>query len=274
MEEIKTIRWFDLDGTLWNTNSMWWMIDKNNPATHLFKISQYEGNLILSGYYKGDEHRIYYNGMEGWISNEMFVKIQRIRKIKLDDIGISCREYQDNNLIEKQAEELIVHIHRIKHLEGTKDIINLLTARGNKGAHVFLLDRLNKDLEGLNIKINEAYFVNDPSLISLHGSTPEKKMICILEKIVGHKIEDYAFTPVLCDKYQDSHFYDDEDKNIEACKIINKFLREYLENTQPWIKQQIIEDLHTRKPKLFVNIVNTNELNPFDTEEIEIKINI
>lgn len=270
----EVIHWFDLDGTLWNTNSMWWIVDKNNPATYLYKVSQYEGSLIMSGFYKPDGHRIYYNGLEGWLSNDVWLKLQRIKKIKLDDMGISWREYQDNNLIEKQAEEMITHIHRIKHLKGTKDIVNLLTARGNKAAHVYLIDKLHSELSTLDIKISEAYFVNDPSVMTEHGSTPEKKMMCILEKIVGHKIENEAFTPILVDKYDESHFYDDEDKNIEACQVINRYLADYLKNTQPWLKQQIIEQIHTRKPKLFLNIVNTNELNPFDTEEIEIKINI
>jgi len=268
------IHWFDLDGTLWNTNSMWWIVDKNTPAGPLLKVSQYEGNLILSGFYKPDGYRINYNGMEGWLSKETWVKIQRVKKIKVENLGVSFREYQDDVLIEKQAEGLIVHIHRIKHLEGTKDVVNLLTARANKNAHTLLVDKLHKDLASLDIKINEAYFVNDPTVFSMHGSTPEKKMVCILEKIVGHKIDEYAFTTVLVDRYDESHFYDDEDKNIEACQIINKYLAEYLDNTLPWLRQQIVEQIHTRKPKLFLNIVNTNELNPFDTEEIEIKINI
>ena len=268
------VHFFDLDGTLWNTNSMWWIVDKQNPGNYLYRVTQYEGNLILSGFYKGDGHAINYNGMEGWLSDKMWDKLQRIKRLKINDIGISFREYQDEDLIVKQAEELIIHIHRIKHLTGTKDIINLLTARGNKAAHVYLIDKLHADLATLDIKVSEAYFVNDPTEFSTHGSTPEKKMTCILESIVGHKIEDFAFTAILCDKYEEAHFYDDEDKNIEACKNINNYLKEYLDNSQPWLKQQITELLHSRNPKLFLNIVNTNELNPFDTEEIEIKINI
>jgi len=268
------IHWLDLDFTLWQTSAKWWIIDKNNPSTYLLRVSQHEGNLILSGFYKPDGHAINYNGMDGWLSNELWIKLQRIKKIKLSDLGISIREYQDINLIEKQTHDLIIHLHRIKHLEGTKDVVNLLTARGNKAAHIYLLDKLHEELAGIDIKINEVYFVNDPLCQNIHGSTPEKKMVCILEKIVGHKIENSAFTPILTEKYDKSHFYDDEDRNMEVCKVINRYLKEYLNNTQPWLKQQIIEQIHTRKPKLFLNMVNTNELNPFDTEEIEIKINI
>jgi len=274
IESNKTIRWYDADGTLWSTNAMWWIIDKNNPDKYLLRITQYESSLILSGFYKHDEHAIYYNGMTGWLSTELFNKIQRIKKMSLTDIGISWREYADTDYIEKQTIDLIIHIHRIKHLENTKDVVNILTARNNKKAHINLISLLNTELSKLNINIHDAYFVNDPTVMNVHGSTSFKKMICILEGIVGHKIEDDAFTPILVDKYDESHFYDDEDKNIEECKVINRHLKSFLDKTQPWLKQQIIENIHTRKPKLFLNQVNTNELNPFDTEEIEIKINI
>lgn len=266
------IHWFDLDGTLWNTNSMWWIVDKKDPANALLRISQYEGNLILSGYYKNFGHTVNYNGLTGWLSEETWLKIQRKRKIKAEDLGISYREYQDKHLIEHDAVELIVYIDRIKHLEGTKDIVNILTARGNHESHKNLLGRLQVNLDPLGITINDAYFISDPTIFQMYGTTPEKKMICILEKIVGHKIEDNCFVPLLTDKYDVSHFYDDEDKNIEACKNINHYMRDYLANTQPWLKQRIEEDIARRKPKLVLNIVNTNELNPFDVEEVEVKI--
>lgn len=272
IEKNKAIHWCDLDNTLWSTDSMWWIIDKNNPSTYLFRITQYESSLILSGLYKGEEHAIYYNGMTGWLSTEMWVKIQRIKKIKATDIGISWREYADVDHIEKQALNLIVHIHRVKHLENTLDTFNLLTARNNRKAHGNLITLLSVELDKLNIKINDAIFVNDPSVCDIHGSTSYKKMICILEGIVGHKIEDDAFTPILVNKYDESHFYDDEDKNHAECQVINRHLKDFLNKTQPWLKQQITENINTRKPKLFLNMVNTNELNPFDTEEILIKI--
>lgn len=269
-----TIHWFDLDGTLWNTDAMWWIIDKNKPGTYLYKVTQYEGNLILSGYYKGDNHYINYNGLEGWLSEELWIKLQRVKKFKDIDLGISWREYVDHDLISLQAENLIIHIDRINHLSGKKEIINLLTARGNKKSHDSLIEKLNTDLAKLDITINDAYFVNDPTVLNLYGTTPEKKMICILEKIVGHKIENNAFVHILTEKYDESHFYDDEDKNIDICKVINNYLTKYLNKTEPWLKQQITESIKNRKPKLYLNIVNTNELNPFDTEIIDIKINI
>lgn len=266
------IHWMDLDETLWSSGAKWWIVDKNNPSKPLLRVSQYDGNLILSGFFKGEEFPIYYNGLNGWLSIDMWNKIQRIKKLKVTDIGISWREFADVDQISEQAKDLVIHIHRIKHLENSKSIINLLTARNNKNVHISLIEKLNSELVKLNITINEVIFVNDPTCVTFYGTTSEKKMLCILEAIVGHKIEDKAFVPILVNKYDISYFYDDDETNIEHCRVINRYLKEFLDKTQPWLKQQITENLHTRKPKLFLNKVNTNELNPFDIEEILIEI--
>lgn len=268
----KTIHFIDLDGTLISTGAMWWIIDKNTPDTYLCRITQQESSLILGGFYKHDEHAINYNGMDGWLSTVLWNKIQRIKRLKSEDIGISWREYADHDHIDKQSVNLVVHLHRVAHLKNSTDVINLLTARNNRNAHTLLLLQLNDELSKLNIKINDAIFVNDSSIVRHVGTTAEKKMICILENIVGHKIEDNAFMPILVEKYDVSHFYDDDDMNIAQCRVINRYLKECIDKTQPWLKQQITEHVNMRKPKLFLHMVNTNELNPFDTEEILITI--
>jgi len=265
------IYWFDLDHTLWNTNAKWWIVDKNNPAKYLCRINQNEGNLILNGFYKKDNLNFNYNGISGWLPIDLWTKIQRIKPIKLENIGISFREYQDDNLIEKQTANLLVYIDRINHINSDIHNINLLTARGNKNGHTSLLENLYNILNQHNIKINDAIFVNDPTIMPFFGSTSEKKMICILEQIVGYKIKNNSFTPIITNKYNESYFYDDEDKNIETCIVINTFLYNFLENTIPWLKQKIQEDINIRQPKLIINHVTTNELNPFIVTNIDIK---
>lgn len=266
------IHWFDADYTLWNTNIKWWILDKKNPDKYLLRISQHDGYLILNGHYKGDNHEINYNGLNGWLSNDMFVKIQRNKNIDINDIGISWRECQDVKLIEKQTQNLFVYIDNIIHLSGTKDVINILTARGNRKGHDSLLNKLKDDLKQHNIEINDAVFVNDPTVVPTVGNTSEKKMNCILQNIIGYKIDDGKFEPIVMDKYKVSNFYDDEEANIEECKNINIWLRTYLENTIPWLKQKIEEYVSIYKPELYLNLVTTNELNPFVTDKIDIKI--
>lgn len=268
----EVIHWIDLDYTLWETNAMWWIIDKNNPSKYLVRVSQHEAYLIMSGHYAGANHKIYYNGIDGWLSNELWNKIQQIKSIDAENLGISWREYINVDLIEKQTENLIIHIDRIKHLAGTKDVINLLTARGNKKGHELLIKTLREHLEKHNIHIKDEYFVSDPTVVNMAVSSSEKKMLCILQNIVGYKIKDNHFEPIVMDKYDISNFYDDEDRNIEECLNINTWLKKYLENTIPWLKQKIEESISMRKPKLILNVVTSNELNPFMVQEVKIKI--
>ncbi len=73
----KKIEWFDLDGTLWRCDAKWWIIDKTKPDVPLLRISQEEGYLYSSGFYLKDDHRIFYNGMEAWLSNDIFDNLSR-----------------------------------------------------------------------------------------------------------------------------------------------------------------------------------------------------
>ena len=269
----ETLHWFDLDGTLWDTNAKWWIVDKKNPASYILRIPSYEGSLVLSGHYSSNGHKIYYNGLNGWLSQEMWNKIYQKKNIDINDVGISFREFSDIELIEKQAENLIFYIDRIKHLAGTKDIINLLTARSNRKTHDALVNKLHANLEPHNIYINDAVFVNDPTHVKFVGTIADKKLITILQSIIGYQINSKEILPIVIDKYDNTYFYDDDENNIDTCKEINKLLKKLLENTVPWLKQHIIEDLHTRKPKLYLEQVTTNELNPFIETIINIEIN-
>lgn len=268
---MKEIHWFDLDNTLWKTNAKWWLLDKNNPTNPIFRITQLEAQLILNGKYVSDSNQIYYNGFTGWLSNELLTKIKQKKNIELENIGISFREYQDEKLIVNQASDLFVYIDRLKNIKTNK--INLLTARANKSAHTSLINKLEESLNKINIKLNDIVFVSDPSCVHNYGSTSEKKLQCIIESLIGYKI-DTGFSPMLCDSYDICHFYDDEDLNIDECKNINKRIEYLLTLTQPWLKERILNNLKFSEKKLYLNLVTTNEMNPFETSIIDIKINI
>lgn len=270
MNNKKNIHWFDLDGTLIETNAKWWIIDKNNPDKYIIKISPLIGSLILTGFYKSDNNYIKYNGQEGWLSNDLISKINKNKTYKLEDLGLSWREYTDSKLIENQVNSVLFYLHNIKHLNNTTDIVNLITTRGNKEAHNTLLYKLNKSLLTLNININDEYFVNDFDIIKLIGDTSTKKCLIILQNIIGYKIQGDKFVPISIDKYDTSYFYDDEDKNIDTCLLINNYLSIYLSKTMTKLKDIILKDIKERKPILYTNLVTSNTLNPFITKEIKI----
>lgn len=263
------VHWFDLDNTLWKTNAKWWIIDKNNPLKPIMRISQHDAQLIINGNYINDNNNINYNGFDGWIDNELLTKIKQKKNIDIKNIGISFREYLDENLIVNQVSELFIYLDRLKNIN--HNVINLLTARANKKAHKPLIEKLSEKLAEINIKINDVVFVSDPTCIHNYGTVSEKKLQSIIESIVGYKI-DNGFTAIMCNKYDECYFYDDDDLNIDECKNINQRIEYLLTNTQPWLKERIISNLKNSNQKLILNLVTTNEMNPFETTEIDIKI--
>jgi len=268
----KAIHWVDLDETIWRTNAKWWIVDKRNPSTYLMRITQYDAQLILNGKYMQDGQEINYNGMTGWLSNELITKIKQKRAIDLKDIGISFREYQDEKLIINQTKDMFIFIDRISLIKKSTDTVNLLTARSNARAHIQLVEILKKELKEHGLNINKSMFVNDPLVMNSYGSTSDKKLIVIIESIIGYQVKDNTFTPIMCDHYDDCHFYDDEDLNISACEGINARISTLLNNTQPWLKQRVVERINLAEKKLILNHVTTNELNPFTTQVIDIKM--
>src|SRR5690606_37914619 len=99
-----------------------------------------------------------------------------------------------------------------------------------------------------------------------------KKLTYIIEKLVGYTIKKNVFMPILTEGFNTIYFYEDEDRNLEICEQINMYISKYLERTVPWLKQEIEEKLSVFEHKLILNKVSTNELNPFETKEILIKI--
>lgn len=266
-----TAYFFDLDYTLWNTDAKWWVIDKNNPEKALYKIPQHEGYLIANGFYSKFGFQIYYNGYFGWLSEEMYKDIIS-KGLTLDDIGISLREYKDKDLIDKQILNMFIYINNIKHIQNKTQSINLLTARQNKAAHVNLLNTLREKLFEYNISINHEYFVNDPNEIKCVATVPEKKLMVLLQHLVGYKLHGREFKPIVIDRYDTIHFYDDESLNIDECKKINEYLKMYCNNSVPFMQEKIFNSIRTRKPKLYLQQVTTNELNPFIETIVEINI--
>jgi hypothetical protein len=268
----KNLHWFDLDGTLWQSGAMWWLLDKKNPAKYVMRITQHQAVLIQSGFYKKDGVQILYNGMEGWLPQELFQKLVRIKPLKPEEIGISFREFDNFEMINAQAKNLIVHIDRISHLKDSNDVINLLTARGNKEAHTGVLNKLSEELNKVGLKVNQANFVNDHGKCKFTGTTSVRKALHIIESIVGYEIKDNSFIPLEVDRYKKVFFYDDEDKNIDECKSVNTLISGILANTDEWLRNEIIESINSSEQILYINIVNTNVLNPFETTEIKIKV--
>ena len=277
----KTIEWYDLDGVLWHTGAKWWVIDKNEPNIPIIKITQEEGYLCTNYVYLKDDLKIFYNGIEGYLSKDIFSKIQKVKKIELEDLGLSFREYNDISFLTKQSENMIILFKNIEHLHNHDEntTIALLTAHGNKKGHDILLTKLKDTLKDnkLNINIDKIYFINDEDTLRHVGSTPEKKALIILEHIIGYRIKKFNFIDTIQEKYDKSILYDDESANIEQLKNINVLLQKILGNTKKSnlnLYNKIIKYIKDNKKNIIIetNLVTTNTVNPFITTNIDLNI--
>lgn len=271
---ITKLHCFDLDGTLWETNAKAWIIDKRNPSTYIIKIDAHTFNLLSKGYYMNDNKKISYNGLEFWLSNEIFTEIKTKKPIELENIGLSIREFNNIQLIQEQKNSIKFYTNRLKNIPNITDII-LLTARGNKIAHQPLLDKLSDKLKNdINVNIIDSIFVNDTiELVNNNtGDTATKKLIKLIEFLIGFKIENNKFQPLIISNIADEvNFYDDEDKNIEICKEINTYILDYYNNSSNVMKERI-KKIDFKNKKLITHLVTSNEMNPFITEEINVNM--
>lgn len=254
----------DIDYTIWDNDAKWWIIDKNNPNKYIIRISKTEAELIKSGFYKNEELPIYYNGIEGYLSNDIFNKLHKYKKISLQDIGISNREYFSDKLIKKQINNFVTHIDKFDILKDKENY--LITQRGNKKGHEKLLNKLKE-----KINIENEYFLSDNKTHNFTGSIIEKKMLTFLMHLIGYEISNNKFEPLLVKKYKKINYYTDLVDIVELT-FINDLLINIYNNSPEFIKSKIKSYLELNDVYLIINVVTSNEYNPFVKKEIKIEL--
>lgn len=255
----------DIDYTLWDGNSKWWIINKNKPTTYIKKIDSSEAELIKSGHYRLDELPIYYNGINGFISKELFSSLHKKGKIEIDDIGLSDREFRSPEHMSKQLSNFIEYSN-ILNLFNNVDDYYLITKRSNKNTHKDLIENI-KTL--LNINIVDEYFINDHSLITNTGPIVERKIFTLLQHLIGYTINNNTIEPLIIKKYKTLNYYTDS-IDVDEYRNISKVLKTLLNNCPIFLKDKIVSYLKLNDVYLNINVLTTNEINPFKKEQIKI----
>lgn len=257
----------DIDYVLWDNKSMWWIIDKNQPEKYIKRIPNSEAELIMSGFYKSDELPIYYNGINGYISNELLSKLHKYKKVKPEDIGISNREFKSEDLIKKQLNNFIKYAETVDIFNSTEDFY-LITKRGNKEAHKYFLKHIKDDLD---INVLDEYFVSDNSNITNVGSVIERKLFIFLEHLIGYEINNNKFEPLIVKQYNEINYYTDTNI-LDEYKNINSTLKKLLLDCPTFLKGKIESKIKLNDIKFNIYVLTSNELNPFEKETISITV--
>jgi len=267
---MSEIHIFDLDSTLWETNSYVWVINKENPSKPIVKISQQEMELINTGIYKKDNILIDYNDKRYFISKDLHNKIQKKRRIPIDKLGLSFTEFTTKNKIDESDLKFITH--NIIHLSHKSHSIILLTGRSNRSLHESLLNKLRLELKKLGIDIYKIYFINDATTYNRYvNETAENKTRILLEHLIGLKINDDRFIAIKQDPFETIHFYDDDLNNMNYANNIQAYLEDVTRNTtNDELFEMVIDRIRDKNLILKNHLVSNNLTNRFKTTEVKL----
>jgi len=259
---------YDIDGTLIDINVKAWIIDKRMPSIPILKLDPLELFMIQKGAYKKDELVIDYNDTTNYISKELFAKIQKKKLITIENLGISFIEYIDDRIFNKVKVNYL--IDNIRHLTEITDKIIILTGRYDRKSFAKVLNKLRLQLTDLGIEIWKMHFVGDSTVNSNNVST--EKVKCLLEYLIGLKIENDEFIPIKQDQFDLIHFYDNEFKNIDYAEDIQLYFEQTLRNTKDdEVYKFVMKRLEKVKPTLELNFITSNELNKFKTTTVSLE---
>lgn len=266
---MNSFHFFDLDYTLWNTNSKLAVINKNQPEKVIYRIDPIYIPMMKT-YWKQYDLQVRYNGKQYWLNEDIWKEIQdKNKNIKIENIGISDREWNNEEIINRQLGKVEYLLDNLNHLKNDHAAeIGFLTARTNKKAHGGLLKELKDRIyRKLRKNISKIFFVNDLEDDVNNDLTASRKAKIILEHLIGYKIRRNQFIKMDQSKYDDIHFYDDNENNIEAAKNIQIIFERCLRNSDPIIKNEIIDRVKNNDLNYTCYLITNNEIEPFSKKE-------
>lgn len=262
---MQEFHFFDLDWTLWKTDSKLCIINKNQPNIIIHRIDPIYKPMMKT-YWKNYNLPVHYNGQQWWLSKEIWDNLKRKnKKIKLTDLGISYRDWTDKEIIEKQKNKTEYLFSNLKYLKNKWNVsINFLTARSNKEAHREVLKDIKESIyRKLKIKVNKTYFVNDFESELNDDNTASRKSKILLEHLIGYKIRNNKFIDLKQTETNTIHFYDDNSKNIDAANSLQNIFDICISKTDPMIKKDIIDRIKTIDLKFNTYLITNNDIEPF-----------
>lgn len=264
----KSLHLFDLDYTLWKIEAKLAVIDKKEPQTIIYRIPAEEVNFMKE-FYKSQDLKVTYNGYTWYLSEKIWNAIKATKnKIKLEDIGISFREFTDSEILENQINKTEYLLENLDHLKNSNIEVGFVTARSNKKNHKKNLEALIEKIERkLHTRVNKIYFVNDIDKKDDSDITAFRKAKIILEYLTGYKIKGNKFVNLKQTHYKNISFYDDDSKNIDMVNNLQSMLERFLVRTELDVKKEILNVLKNNELRYTTNMITQNKIQPFITKE-------
>lgn len=265
---------YDLENSLVKIDRKIWIIEKNNPAEPILRLSESDFKMIESGIFRSQNNRIEFNGKVYFISNEMIKNLGKIAERKsfsLDNLGISLREYLDKELIDKVKFQILSE--NISHLRNLTEYFYIISSRLIEDKYTKLTNELSEELTNEGIKVEKIYFINETFYNQDEDEISYKKAVILLQHLFGMKIKDHKFVAESTERYNEVCYYDAIESNINDLKNINTTFESIYNNTENESLRDVVKTLLEKLDfKVQLNLVTTNELNRFDTTEIDIHL--
>jgi hypothetical protein len=265
---------YDLENSLATIERKIWIIDKNNPSEPVIRISESDYKLIESGVFRSQNNRVMFNGKEYFLSKEMISRLGKMAQKKsftLENLGISFREYLDKELIDKLKFEILSE--NISHLRNKHEDFYIISSRLIEDKYTKLTNELRDELTNEGIKLEKIYFINETFYNQDEDETSYKKAVILLQHLFGLKIKDHKFVAEATDRYNEVCYYDASESNISDLKNINTIFEKVYSNTENESLKDVVKTLLEKLDlKVCLNLVTTNEMNRFNTTEIDVHL--
>jgi hypothetical protein len=267
----KALHLFDLDYTLWRTDAKLAVINKKEPKNIIYRIPHEEVSF-MKDFYKNYNLKVSYNGYEWFLSEKLWETINKIQKnIKLEDVGITFREFTDSEILENQIYKTEYLLENLTHLKNTPVELGFVTARCEKNKHskniTVLIDKIEKKLR---VGVDKVFFVNDIDNNDSSDVTAFRKAKIILEYLIGFKIKNDRFIDLKQSEYDNITFYDDDMKNIEVVNNLQSMMEAFLSKSESDVKNKIMDRLKNNNLIYKTYYITQNKIEPFYINEYKI----
>lgn len=248
--------------SLLQINRMVWIIDKTNPSLPLYRISEYEFNLIKSNIFQSKNNKIKFNGQDYFLDTELINKLKvKLKKSNFDinNLSFSMREFLDPSIIENLKFEVLWK--NINHLKNSNDDIYLIIPKWMDKKYDKLLDKFTDKLNENGFNIKGIYWIEEYFYDKESDQNAYKRGLIITTHLSGYKVEDSKFEEVFVD-YRNVTYYEN-DPNI--IKNLNDNIKRIFDNINKDSDKVISKNLK-------LNLVETtnNEYNSLIKSEVNV----
>lgn len=261
---MQNAHFIDID-TIIKTESMPWIVSKENPNVPILKIESHEFNIFKSGIYKNQNNKLDFNGKTFWLSNDFMNRIKvQSKKYKADISGlaISMQEYLNPELLENIKFNIDMSV--FSSIINTNDDIYIICSKNTKNNYKKQIESFEEKLKEKGLSIKNYYFISETFFNRDEDDISFNKVKLLLQHLIGLKSSGDKITNEDITNYNQITFYDDSKNSIELCKNINAVLERMLVNTEKAEKLKVKDRIKNVENTLIVKEYTHNRAKKFN----------